>query len=223
MLRQKFSTRFCLALIVFTGAVTLLAITPGNAGGQSAVAPDETCANVIAFYRPYTVFDKAVYWTGKVVARDITDRADIKYAVPASSLTGDLKRKLAKAIATKIGVSLKGKDDYAVMYKENALKLLGDPKVLDFTADWAEMEASYVLVVSGKTVDAFPELKGKHMGVRPIISWKPERVIIEKKGAKVDPRLKQLIDKGVIQSTGLMDIISKCYQIKPLPTGGQGQ
>lgn len=211
MLRQKFSTRFCLALIVFIGAVTLLAITLGKAGGQSAAAPDETCANIVAFYKPYTAFDKVAYWTGKVVARDITSRADIKYAVPASSLTGDLKRKLSKTTATKIGVSLKGRDVYAVMFKANALKLLENPKVLDFTADWAEKDFSYALIVSGKTVDTFPELKGKHMGVRQIISWKPERPIIEKKGSKIDPRLKQLIDKGIIRSTGLMNILSKCH------------
>ena len=149
-----------------------------------------------------------LYWAGNVAARDITSRAKLQFAVPLEELP---KEFLSEDDYTKIAVKLKGEDDYAVMNKEFAGKILANySDFMEFHSgkDYSEMKASYGLVVSIEQKDLIETMKGMGIEVQPIISWKQHS--ISYKTALSDSRIQMLIDANVFDGVALSETFVKC-------------
>lgn len=215
MLKPKILPRFCLAVTVSAAAfllVALVAVPSANTEGRSATPPDDSCADLLGFYKPFSPVNKILYWAGNVAARDITSRAIVQYSVPIEELPEGF---FSEADNAKVAVNLKGEDDYAVMSMGVAGIVLAQyPKLLEFHSSkyYSQMKANYGLVVSKEEKDSIEKIRGKSIEVHTIISWKQH--FISYKTARSDPRIKLLVDADVFDIGAMTETFENCMEIE---------
>lgn len=227
MLSHRLSKKHLSAVIFATSAVLVVGFPAGSVESAEAVlsvgnaTPDD-----VAFYKPYDVPEKIVYWMGNAVAREVTQQAQIGYLVPVEAIgnQGDFET-LSKWRNAAICFKPKDQEYYVVMDRETASRHLGtsDINLIKATLGGKLEDVGLMIPEDNFTSEGWADqLRTENIEWRKFISWKPKENSLNAQSARTEPRIKALIEEGIVRADprGIKHPDLRFYKAISLPREG---